>query len=176
MNDNITTLQIPHQFRPKIIVGIDPDSAESGVGVVYRESRSVSTMKFSFPKLIDYLTLTRKQNEGKVLVVVEGGWLNASNWHLGGMGMTARKAAAIGRSTGMNHQTGLLIEQMCDHIDIPCTVAKPLRKMWRGRDGKITQAELQAIVGVTNRLPRMNQDQRDACLMAWVYAGLPVRV
>ena len=133
-------------------------------------------MKFSFPNLIDYLTMTRDMNPGKVLVVLEGGWLVRSNWHLGGGYMTMQKAAELGRRTGMNHQTGILIEEMCNHLDIPCTVAKPMRKVWKGKDGKITQAELQKSVGVTNRLPRMNQDQRDACLLAWVYAGLPVKV
>ena len=91
-------IQIPHQFKPDIIIGIDPDVDESGVGVVYRTSRSVTPMKFSFPNLIDYLTMTRDMNPGKVLVVLEGGWLVRSNWHLGGGYMTMQKAAELGRT------------------------------------------------------------------------------
>ena len=87
----LEAIQIPHQFKPEIIIGIDPDVDESGVGVVYRTSRSVTPMKFSFPNLIDYLTMTRDMNPGKVLVVLEGGWLVRSNWHLGGGYMTMRK-------------------------------------------------------------------------------------
>lgn len=76
----------------------------------------------------------------------------------------------------MNHQTGILTEQMCEAMGIPCRVVKPLRKCWKGDGGKITHAELQNIVGVTCKLPRTNQDQRDACLLAWVHAGLPIRI
>ena len=162
-------------MKHDIIIGIDPDSVESGVGVVYPDSRNVTPMKFSFPKLLDYLKLTKDLGK-PFLVVIEGGWLNKSNWHTSGIRKSAQVAAEIGRRTGMNHQTGILIEQMCDAIQIPCTVAKPLRKVWKGTDGKITHDELQNIVGVTCRLPRTNQDQRDACLLAWVYAGLPIKV
>lgn len=158
-----------------IVIGIDPDSVESGVGVVYPDSRNVTPMKFSFAKLIDYLRLTK--DLGKTFcVVVEGGWLNKSNWHTLGIRRGAQVAAEIGRRTGMNHQTGILIEQMCDAMQIPCTVVKPLRKMWKGADGKITHTELQNIVGITCKLPRTNQDERDACLLAWVHAGLPIRL
>lgn len=162
-------------MRYNITIGIDPDSIESGVGVVYHDSRNVTPMKFTFPKLIDYLRLTK--DLGKPFrVVIEGGWLNKSNWHTLGIRKGAQVAAEIGRRTGMNHQTGILIEQMCDAMQIPCTIAKPLRKVWKGQDGKITHAELQNIVGITCKLPRTNQDQRDACLLAWVYAGLPIKV
>ena len=162
-------------MNDRTIIGIDPDSVESGVGVVQSCRRSVTPMKLSFPELIDYLRAT-KDLGNPFLVVVEGGWLNKSNWHTLGIRKGAQVAAEIGRRTGMNHQTGILIEQMCKAMSISCVVVKPLRKMWKGAEGKITQTELQNIVGATCKLPRTNQDQRDACLLAWVYAGLPVRI
>ena len=90
-----------------VIIGIDPDNNESGVGAVY-DDRKFLAYKMNFPALIDYI---RAMNESckKVKVVIEGGWLNKSNWHVLSKFMTAVKAAAIGRSTGMNHQTGILI-------------------------------------------------------------------
>lgn len=170
---------IPFQFKPDVVIGIDPDNKESGVGIVWRETKRVEAFKFSFPKLVDYLRETKNLGQS-ILIVVEGGWLNESNWHIKAATKYVRdplaRAASIGRSTGMNAQTGILIAEMCDHLEIPCTIQKPLKKCWRGADGKITQIELQAIVGRGQKLPRMNQDERDALLLAWVYADLPVKV
>ncbi len=45
---------------------------------------------------------------------------------------------------------------------------------WRGQDGKITHAELaQFIPGLP---ARSNQEERDAALLAWTYAGFPVKM
>jgi hypothetical protein len=51
-----------------------------------------------------------------------------------------------------------------------------LKKCWKGKDGKITQDEIAYFVSAGEKMPRMNQDQRDALLLAWVCAGYPVRV
>lgn len=160
--------------KPKdtMYIGIDPDCQESGVGVVYKNPRLVQTYKMDFPRLISFLKLSNEYAE-HIEVIIEGGWLNKSNWHVLGKFMSTIKAAAIGRSTGMNHQTGILIQQMCESMGIHPTIVKPLKKCWKGKDGKITQDEAQYFMG---KLPRMNQDQRDALLLAWVHAGLPVKV
>ena len=47
----------------------------------------------------------------------------------------------------------------------------PLRKIWKGKDRKITHEELTAIVG---KIKHTNQEGRDAALLAWVHAGLPL--
>ena len=49
----------------------------------------------------------------------------------------------------------------------------PLRKCWKGRDGKITQIELNYFTGITGRT---NQEARDAALIAWNFAGFPIRI
>lgn len=123
-----------------VIIGIDPDNLESGVGAVFDDKKFLA-YKMNFPSLIDYL---KAMNESckKIKVVIEGGWLNKSNWHVLNRFMTAVKAAAIGRSTGMNHQTGILIVECCKHYNIPCEIIKPLKKCWKGKDGKITQDEI----------------------------------
>lgn len=156
-----------------MFIGIDPDNQESGVGVVYKDTLQIQVYKMDFSRLISFLKFSNECSE-RIEVVIEGGWLNKSNWHVLGRYMSTAKAAAIGRSTGMNHQTGMLIQQMCESMGIHPIIAKPLKKCWKGKDGKITQDEAKYFMG--ENLPRMNQDQRDALLLAWVYAGLPVKV
>lgn len=160
-----------------VYIGIDPDAEKSGVGVVKRATREVDVKQLAFASLVAFLRLQhhRAEVQGKtIMVIVEGGWLNHGNWHIPFRCSTA-KAAAIGRSVGMNHQTGLLLVEILKAEGIPVQVQRPLRKMWQGADGKITSAELAEITG-KEKLPRCNQEGRDALLIAWVASGLPVRV
>ena len=160
-----------------VYIGIDPDAEKSGVGVVKRATREVDVKQLAFASLVAFIRLQyhRAEVQGKtIMVIVEGGWLIHGNWHIPFRCSTA-KAAAIGRSVGMNHQTGLLLVEILKAEDIPVQVQRPLRKMWQGADGKITSAELAEITG-KEKLPRCNQEGRDALLIAWVASGLPVRV
>lgn len=160
-----------------VYIGIDPDAEKSGVGVVKRATREVDVKQLAFASLVAYIRLQyhRAEVQGKtIMVIVEGGWLIHGNWHIPFRCSTA-KAAAIGRSVGMNHQTGLLLVEILKAEGIPVQVQRPLRKMWQGADGKITSAELAEITG-KEKLPRCNQEGRDALLIAWVASGLPVRV
>lgn len=160
-----------------VYIGIDPDAEKSGVGVVKRATREVDVKQLAFASLVAFIRLQyhRAEVQGKtIMVIVEGGWLIHGNWHIPFRCSTA-KAAAIGRSVGMNHQTGLLLVEMLKAEGIPVQVQRPLRKMWQGADGKITSAELAEITG-KDKLPRCNQEGRDALLIAWVASGLPVRV
>lgn len=164
---------------------IDPDSDKSGWAVVTVSSREVKSRSFLFPDVVELLHTVRialrmaKEDEElkrithKPFIIIEGGWLNESNWHVRDRNMTPARAAAIGRSVGMNHQTGILIAQMCEQYNLPYEVVKPLPKHWKGKDGKITQGELEYFTGYTKRT---SQDERDAILLAWTHAGLPVRV
>lgn len=105
------------------------------------------------------------------IVIIEAGWLNKSNWHLSRKD-TKAVAAAKGNSAGRNHETGRKIAEICQYYNIPHMLVRPLKKMWKGRDGKITREEIAAFTGITGR---NNQEARDALLLAWEYAGLPVR-
>lgn len=160
-----------------VYIGIDPDAEKSGVGVVKRATREVDVKQLAFASLLAFIRLQqhRAEVQGKtIMVIVEGGWLIHGNWHIPFRCSTA-KAAAIGRSVGMNHQTGLLLVEILKAEGIPVQVQRPLRKMWQGADGKITSAELAEITG-KEKLPRCNQEGRDALLIAWVASGLPIRV
>lgn len=163
----------------RYIIAIDPDARESGVVFLDVRSRTFSAHKMMFADLMKFLYLQTlnsiEEKKETTKVVIEAGWLNESNWHITGKYMSARKAAAIGRSVGMNHQTGMLIEQMSkDYFKLPTELQKPLKKCWKGKDGKITQEEMAEVTG-KEKLPRMNQDQRDALLIAWVHSGLPMK-
>ncbi len=153
-----------------IVVGVDPDSRKSGMAILYRDIKTFHSVEsLPFPILLRMLELVKD----KAVVVIEGGWLNESNWHLQGKAATPAKAAAMGRNVGMNHQTGILLAEMCESMDIPYEIVKPLPKGWSGPDRKITSEELEYFTGWKRRT---NQDARDAALLAWNYAGLPIKV
>ncbi len=157
--------------RTKYVIAIDPDVEKSGVVLLRREDKSIQVMSLTFWEIITHIVMW--DHDGKdFFVVVEGGWLNHGNWHLPRNASPA-KAAAMGRNVGMNHQTGILLTQVLEGCRIPYEVVKPLRKCWRGKDGKITAKELAYFTGYTKRT---NQDERDAILLAWNAAGFPIRV
>lgn len=69
---------------------------------------------------------------------------------------------------------GRKIVEMAKHYGLTVDEVKPLRKCWRGREGKITHEELaQFIPGLPKRT---TQDIRDAALLAWTYAGFPIKM
>ena len=158
-----------------VVIGIDPDVDKSGVAYVEPESRILEAMSLTFAELLDYLQELRDiltERGQTFVVVIEAGWLNKAHWHVGLRGSAAR-AAAIGNHTGRNHEVGRKTVEMCRHYGIEVVEQPPLRKMWKGKDGKITHEELQIFTGITGKT---NQEARDAALLAWEYAGLPIRI
>lgn len=161
--------------RADIVVGIDPDVDRNGVALLECGTRKLEISTLAFPDLLDYLLYQQRTSEvqGKGLtVVIEAGWMNKGNWHLKNCD-TRAVAVAKGVHQGRNEQVSRLIGEMCAHFGIPYEFIKPLRKTWRGKDGKITHDELAYFTGITGHT---NQEGRDAALIAWVYAGLPIRV
>lgn len=173
------------KMEATLFIAIDPDSEKSGWALLNTHNRAIAASSRPFPEIASLLNnlnfaLAHGEGEGELMemargtfIIIEGGWLNESNWHVRGKNVSPAKAAAIGRSVGMNHQTGILIAQMCEAYGLPYEVVKPLPKHWKGKDGKITAEELAYFTGYTKRT---NQDERDAILLAWVHAGLPIRV
>ena len=145
-----------------VVIAIDPDTEKSGVAVLNIVTRHIEAMSLTFPRLMDFLREYhgKAREEGSSpAVIVEAGWLvHKSNWH----GTDGHRAERIAKNVGANHETGRKIVEMCRHWGIHVEEQRPLQKMWRGKGGKITAAEL--------------KDERDAALLAWVWAGLPVRI
>ena len=156
------------------IVGIDPDTEKNGYAIIDMETRKVSVTTVTLPHLMEVIdnAQAKADDEGKRLTVyVEAGWLCQSNWHIGWRDSKER-AAAKGRSVGRNHQRGMDICEMLTYRGINVVQVAPLRKIWGGKDYKITHDELVDVVGPVDHT---NQEGRDAALIAWVNAGLPVR-
>lgn len=154
----------------KIIIGIDPDSEKSGYAELNKETREIKLLSLTFPQLVDKMQEWIGED---VLFVVEAGWLNKSNWHLR-RGDNMQIAAAKGNGTGRNHETGRKIVEMLEHYKIPNEIIKPLKKCWKGRDGKITHAEIAYFIESFPK--KSNQETRDAALIAWNRAGYPIKV
>ena len=164
------------------VVGIDPDVDKSGCAFLDVEKKefisakgqTLTELMLFFQKLL-YLQQTENK---KILVVVEAGWKNESNWHLTAAARYARnplaRAAAIGGDAKRNQQRGRDILEIANgFFGFDISDPKPLKKCWAGKDGKITHQELAAF---TNLQGRNNQDVRDAALLAWVSANLPIRI
>ena len=159
--------------KPCYIVAIDPDVTQSGVARISLPSKVIDADSLPFPVLIDRLRDWKEvaDREGvPIKVIVEAGWLNRSNWHLIGR-ESARIAAAKGNAVGRNHETGRKIVEVAQHIGLEVEEVKPLIKRWKGPDGKITAKELEQITGQSIRC---SQDVRDAILLAWVFADIPI--
>ena len=166
--------------RGRIIIGIDPDVDRSGVarldiGGAVAGVSGLTLQTLGFGDLLFFLLRTRDEAAKGGLgcfVVVEAGWMNRGNWHLRWHD-TNKLACAKGYNVGRNHEAGRKIVETAAALGFSVVEQRPLRKLWRGKDGKITAAELGYFTGYKGR---SNQDARDAALLAWAYAGLPVMV
>lgn len=155
------------------IIGIDPDKEKSGVAFLKPKTRQLEVANLTFPMLLDYLQHAKKvrdESGESLVVVVEAGWMNAKSCFHTAQGKSAEK---IAKDVGANHETGRKIVEMCKHYGIEVVQHIPLVKCWKGKDRKITHEELASFTGLTGRT---NQDARDAALLAWVFANLPIRL
>jgi hypothetical protein len=159
-------------MRYDIILAIDPDVEQSGVARLDVTQRKSWADTLPFPMLIEYIRQVYRTNLGKsVAVVVEASWHKTHNWHLNRrdtLGIAAKK----GYDEGRNHEAGRKIIEMLNYYGIEVIEKEPLRKIWKGPDGKITHTEITAITGWDKK--RSNQEERDAMLLAWDRSGLPI--
>ena len=157
------------------IIGIDPDTDKSGIAQVRVAWREVELFSASFPELLDYLQRMRQKEltEGvKVVVVVEASWLISTNWHTK-RADSVRTAARKGKDAGRCHEVGRKIVECARYYGLEVVEQLPLKKIWKGKDGKITDEEIKAFIPIKGRT---NQETRDAALLAWNEAGFPIRI
>lgn len=158
------------------IIAVDPDTEKNGLAVLNKEKKRVSVFALPFAECywrIVQLVDAAKEQGKKVVVLIEGGWLNQSNWHFN-YSDSRTKCAAIGRRVGMNHECGILMLEMLGYQAIDAYAIKPLEKCWSGREHKITQDEITKFI--PNLPKRTNQEERDAALIAWVAAGYQIKL
>lgn len=154
----------------KIIIGIDPDVDRSGFALLEVKTRILDTIALPFPELLDHLLHVKAAYGDNAIVIVEASWKTSHNWH-SKSGESYKVSAAKGNSTGRNHEVGRKIIEMCKHYGLEVVEQFPLKKRWQGKDGKITHRELSYFTRLEGRT---NQEERDAALIAWNYAGLPI--
>lgn len=152
----------------RVIIGIDPDVDKSGVCVYYSSTNVVQLVSMTFPELIQFVSCTRDAE-----VYIEAGWLNHGNWHLKGYD-NKRLGASKGYDVGRNHETGRKIVEMLKYMGFKVKEVKPLRKCWKGNDGKITHEELSMLCKAKgiDIGKRSNKDARDAALICLVSGGI----
>ena len=160
------------------IIGIDPDTDKSGVARLRVAGREMETVSLSFPELLDYLQRMRQRElmEGaKVLVVVEDSWRITHIWKAqrGGNVRGIEKMLKIAENVGRCHAVGMNIVECARHYGLEVKEQMPLKKIWKGKDGKITHEEISAFIHMG---ARSNQETRDAALLAWNEAGFPIRI
>ena len=161
--------------RADYIIGIDPDTDKSGIAQVRVAGREVELFSASFPELMDYLQRMRQKEltEGvKVMAVVEASWRISTNWHTK-RGESVRVSASKGIDQGRCAEVGRKIVECARYYGLEVVEQLPLKKMWKGRDGKITDEEIKAFIPIKGRT---NQETRDAALLAWNEAGFPIRI
>lgn len=159
-----------------IVIGIDPDIDKNGVAIVKTATREIDVQTLTFPELMDFFEDvhdTIERTGVKVLIIVEAGWKNPGVWHLAGIKST-KAAAQIGVHTGRNHEAAHKIADFARHLGLTVEEAKPLVKIWKGNNKKITHEELCRLVG--QEIKHTNQEGRDAALLAWVKSGLPLHM
>lgn len=162
--------------QPEIIIGIDPDVDQSGVAVLTCNIKEIRVGRKRLPELISLLKEMKDGARAKgngMLVVVEASWLISHNWHAN-HGRSAAAVAKTGYNVGRNHQVGIMIAEFCRAMDIEVKEQMPLKKMWKGANGKITHEELSWFIP---GLPKQtNNEERDAALLAWNEANFPIKV
>jgi hypothetical protein len=169
--------------RYDYIIGIDPDAKASGVANLDVEGKKVIRCEvMKFPELINYVTREYSYAStmgASLIVIVEASWLkesasgNSHNWHIKEED-SKRVAAAKGAGVARNQETGRKIVEMLKYYGCDVVETYPLRKCWQGPDGKITQGEIEQFIPDFPK--KSNQEVRDAALLAWNYAELPIRV
>lgn len=159
-----------------IIIAIDPDTHQSGVARLDVLPRIATATHLPFHLLLDYVRDVQevaKLKNQRLVVIVEASWGDSHNWHIKWQDSKA-VAARKGYAVGAMHETGKKIVEMLEYYGLEVIEQRPLVKVWQGTDRKITHAELTEICRWEKK--RSNQEERDAMLLAWYAAGLPIRL
>lgn len=151
------------------IMAIDPDVDKSGIALINTKTKRLGVFNLNFPSLVDSI-IEFKDDSSSYLIIIEAGWKNKSHWHIS-TSDTKRSSAMKGNAVGRNHETGRKIVEMFEHFDFDVIEEKPLKKFWKGKDGKITHEELNQVLrsrGI-DELKHTNQENRDAILLCLKY-------
>lgn len=164
--------------KTRWIIGIDPDTVKSGVVMLDTEKKvflSIDSLEFS--EIVELFTKTLPEygyTQEELKVVVEDSWSDGSHIFRTQEGYGTKKNTRLAYDVGRCHQVGQLIIQLGKAFGLNIEGKKALRKTWSGKDHKITQEEIAYLIPCWPT--RANQEERDAALLAWDEARLPVKV
>lgn len=174
----------PHTF----LIGIDPDTKASGWAVIDLSDRTVHLETLPFMDILALLTEWRREVDDHYLdesysyrFVVEDIWTVAHNWHVSPRDnrlTISKKGYHIGRCS----MVGQLIYEAIGAHFFPRIAQPPLRKVWRGIDGKISHPELLELcekldlILPPSKQKQTNQEERDALLLALHHIATPIKL
>lgn len=158
--------------RNGYILAVDPDVDKSGFALLDCKSRTFVRLEaLTFTESIRFFNeLSANDNLRPLRIVIEDSDISV-NWHYK---KTDKPGiiAAIGRSVGLCHATYRHLMEYAESVGFEVIPMKPLRKCWKGHDGKITQGEIERLI--PNFPKRTNQECRDSALLSWFYADFPL--
>ncbi len=163
-------------MKNSYIIGIDPDTDKSGLAVIDTEKKVAHLDTLPFPNLIDRVNNLYREASYDFrdpVVIVEASHLIAkSNWHE----KQGKRGEKIAKNVGACHQTGKLIIEMLKFKGCTVIEQRPLRKCWKGVNGKITHEEIKELFNnIGFDFPnKSNSEVRDAALIALNYSKLPL--
>lgn len=171
-----------------LLVGIDPDTKASGWACIDLSDRTVHLETLPFMDILSLLTEWRREVDDHYLdeaysyrFVVEDIWRVAHNWHVSprdNRQTISKKGYHIGRCS----MVGQLIYEAIGAHFFPRIAQPPLRKVWRGADGKITHSELlelcekHDLILPPSKQKQTNQEERDALLLALHHIATPIKL
>ena len=177
-----------HNEQRTLLVGIDPDTKASGWAVIDLSDRTVHLETLTFMDILAILTEWRREVDDHYLdeaysyrFVVEDIWRVAHNWHVSprdNRQTISKKGYHIGRCS----MVGQLIYEAIGAHFFPRIAQPPLRKVWRGADGKITHPELlelcekHDLILPPSKQKQTNQEERDALLLALHHIATPIKL
>ena len=164
--------------KPRYIIAVDPDIYLSGFAVIDTiEKKVVDACTLSLFKLIEKCGAWASTT-GDYIVLVEASW-NTTRTHRIGYNDNKAVAAKRGYAVGMNHMRGKDIVEGLKHYGIKHEEVPPLRKCWKGKEGKITHEEIISVMkknGIAYNSGRTNQEVRDSLLICLIYGNLLWRI
>ena len=182
MSNDLTT-------RPKkqIIIGIDPDTQGAGWACINITDRTIHLEQLTIPKIVRLLQEWRNEVDEQYLdtdysyrFVLENVWETSHNRHIVGQ-VNAQAIAKTGYNVGRCSMVGEILRDLITDYEFPIICQPPLRKVWKGKNGKITHEEL-LMVCKHHRLtlPKhkqraTNQEDRDALLLAIHHIATPIK-
>lgn len=158
----------------EIVIGIDPDIYGSGVAQLNTATRSVKLYNMDFNTICAYLRRIKEDYGSMAQIHIEDSSNTTRNWHLSTRYGSTARASRMGYDVGRNHQLCFDIYDYACSLGLDISRQMPFKKCWKGKDGKITHEEICSFMSITDRTT--NQEKRDAALIAWLCAGLPITI